>query len=133
MISYLKWIRNPALHGIESKHKLLIALRANTLTASDFITMMARFNFNERECFLLLDKKHSAARLTIHEAELVIRLAELYELGLETFDHDAQAFRHWIETPIPALENQTPQTLITSWLGIDLVKEELLRIEHGVY
>jgi putative toxin-antitoxin system antitoxin component (TIGR02293 family) len=66
-------------------------------------------------------------------SENVLKLAELYETGLAAFDNDKESFQMWMNAIIPALNNEKPIDLLTSNLGIDLVREELLRIEYGIY
>mgnify|MGYP000353694700 FL=1 len=71
--------------------------------------------------------------MTFAASENVVKLAELYEIGLSAFDNNSESFVTWLDSPIPALNNDKPIHLLSSSLGIDLVKEELLRIEYGVY
>lgn len=78
-------------------------------------------------------RQRKTANITSAASENVVKLAELFEVGLATFDNDEESFLNWLNGPIPALNNEKPITLLSSNLGIDLVKDELLRIEHGVY
>lgn len=41
-------------------------------------------------------------------------------------------FPSWLESPVMALENQTPMELLDSRFGVKLVQDELGRIEHGI-
>ncbi len=52
--------------------------------------------------------------------------------GLETFDGDSESFLKRTNTQIPALDYAIPHELLVSTLGIEIVKDELLRIENGI-
>lgn len=77
--------------------------------------------------------KPKSAALSFRVSEKVLALEELYKIGLDVFDSDKSSFQDWLKCKIPALDNNIPSDLLTSILGIDIVKEELLRIEHGIY
>lgn len=77
-------------------------------------------------------RQKNTTPITNAASENVLKLAELFQLGLNAFDNDEKAFVSWLNSPIPALNNETPVHMLSSSLGIDLVKE-LLRIEFGIY
>ncbi len=53
--------------------------------------------------------------------------------GLIAFDNDMEKFKHWLNSSIPALNNQKPIDLLITENGVNLLNNELLRIEHSVY
>jgi len=63
-------------------------------------------------------------------SELLLKLRYMYQTGIELFA-DRKAFQAWIELPSAGLNNKTPLELIQTSTGIDLVLEELQRIEFG--
>jgi putative toxin-antitoxin system antitoxin component (TIGR02293 family) len=64
-------------------------------------------------------------------SENILHLAEVAARGLEVFeDHDR--FKTWIDQPSTALGGRSPKSLLPSRFGIDMVLDELTRIEHGV-
>ena len=64
-------------------------------------------------------------------SENILHLAEVAARGLEVFeDHDR--FKAWIDQPSTALGGRSPKSLLASRFGIDMVLDELTRIEHGV-
>jgi putative toxin-antitoxin system antitoxin component (TIGR02293 family) len=77
-------------------------------------------------------KPHSTP-LSLQLSERVLLLQDLYAIGMNVFDSNLDLFQYWLKSSVPALQNQKPNDLLTSLIGIDVVKEELLRIEHGVY
>ncbi len=65
-------------------------------------------------------------------SERALMIADVYAKGYEVFENK-EAFRQWMQTPIPALSNQIPQQLLPSTYGIHLLLMELGRIEHGIF
>jgi putative toxin-antitoxin system antitoxin component (TIGR02293 family) len=55
----------------------------------------------------------------------------LYEYGIEVFG-DRDNFNIWLNSRSIALGGRSPKELLDTKFGIDLVKDELGRIEHGV-
>lgn len=65
-------------------------------------------------------------------SEKILELAEAIQVGLDVFDNPKQFFL-WLELPSVALGNVSPAELIKDSFGRELVLEELIRIEHGVF
>ena len=66
-------------------------------------------------------------------AAKIIELAEVTKLGLEVFDYEMEKFRIWLETPSFALGNHKPVDLLSDSFGKELVINELIRIEEGIF
>lgn len=79
----------------------------------------------------LVTKKFNA-RLNNKVSEKLLMLAEVFALGKATLEK-WQSVNDWMSTPIPTLASKRPIELMTNTFGFSLVKEELLRIEHGLY
>lgn len=62
--------------------------------------------------------------------EQILKLEELYKKGIELFE-DSEGFNKWIKSESYGLGNVKPIDLINSITGIDLIFEELVRIEFG--
>lgn len=78
-------------------------------------------------------RKSKSSLLSFRLSERVLILEDLHRIGLDVFDSDEKSFQNWLKSKIPALDNHVPNDLLTSLLGIDVVKEELLRIEHSIH
>jgi putative toxin-antitoxin system antitoxin component (TIGR02293 family) len=65
-------------------------------------------------------------------SEHLIQLARLFARGEQVFG-DRKKFRTWLELPSRLLGGRAPVALLSSPLGLELVTDELGRIEHGVY
>jgi putative toxin-antitoxin system antitoxin component (TIGR02293 family) len=62
--------------------------------------------------------------------EQILKLEELYKKGIELFE-DSEGFNKWLKSESYGLGNVKPIDLINSITGIDLIFEELVRIEFG--
>ena len=65
------------------------------------------------------------------QSERILQIALLNKRGAEVFGDDKK-FHTWLATENLALGNIEPKTLLDSAFGIDLLMDELIRIEHGV-
>lgn len=63
-------------------------------------------------------------------SEKLLKLFALYEKGISVFGSTPE-FNKWMAEPAFGLGNQTPQTILDTITGIELVGEELTRIEYG--
>jgi putative toxin-antitoxin system antitoxin component (TIGR02293 family) len=67
---------------------------------------------------------------TVH-SEKIIQITILYEFGTQVYG-TKDKFNSWLETPNLALGKIKPKELLDNAFGMELLKEELIRIEHGV-
>jgi putative toxin-antitoxin system antitoxin component (TIGR02293 family) len=65
-------------------------------------------------------------------SEHIIQLAEVAARGVEVFG-DREKFKKWLNHPSVALSGKTPLSLLKNRFGVQLILDELGRIEHGVY
>lgn len=79
-----------------------------------------------------LRRYSSAQKLNPEQSERVIELARLYSRGEEVFGN-LESFKVWMNNPVPALGNKTPKTFLDTSLGIDMLMDEIGRIEQGVF
>jgi len=64
------------------------------------------------------------------QSEKLYQLAELYATGINYFG--SEGFRRWMDRPLFSLGNRTPLDLIDVSTGIDLLKTEIMRLQHGI-
>jgi putative toxin-antitoxin system antitoxin component (TIGR02293 family) len=74
--------------------------------------------------------RKSEKELPIRLNEQILKLEELYKKGIELFEN-SERFNKWLKNESYGLGNVKPIKLINSITGIDLVFEELVRIEYG--
>ncbi|MCR9155084.1 MAG: DUF2384 domain-containing protein [Bacteroidetes bacterium] len=65
-------------------------------------------------------------------SERLIDLSRLFYQGIKVFN-EKEKFITWLNRPNRALDNQLPLELVETNMGINLVFDELLKIEHGVF
>ncbi len=65
------------------------------------------------------------------QSERIIDIALLYKKGFEVFGN-TEAFNSWMAIDSIALGNIKPKSLLDNSFGIQVLKDELGRIEHGV-
>jgi putative toxin-antitoxin system antitoxin component (TIGR02293 family) len=65
-------------------------------------------------------------------SEQILQIVEVAVRGAEVFE-DKNKFLIWITIPNKALANKTPMSLLSSRFGIDIILDELGRIEHGAF
>lgn len=77
-------------------------------------------------------RRKQSGKLSFDESERLLRVSRLFERAVELFEGDHEGARQWLETPIPALEDQRPLDLAKSEPGAREVEDLIGRIEHGV-
>ncbi|GAB4020431.1 type II RES/Xre toxin-antitoxin system antitoxin [Spirosoma koreense] len=88
--------------------------------AEVFDTSLKTFQRYERE----------QKKLNPQDSEKVLKIVALFQLGESVFG-SAKAFRQWMDKPAYGLGNQVPFELLHTSGGIDLVLDEVVRIEYG--
>lgn len=64
-------------------------------------------------------------------SEQILQITEVATRGEEVFGVK-ERFLSWMNSPNPALGSRTPASLLASRFGIEMVLDELGRMEHGV-
>jgi len=65
------------------------------------------------------------------QSERIMQIALLMKMGNQVFG-DGQKFNAWLEADNISLGKIKPKELLDSSFGINLLKDELIRIEHGI-
>lgn len=71
-------------------------------------------------------------KLNPEQTERIIELAKLYSRGEEVFGQ-MEKFKSWMNSPVMALGNKKPKEFLDTSIGIELLMNELGRIEHGIF
>lgn len=69
-------------------------------------------------------------KLPTLQSELLLKLYLLYDKGIEVFGN-VEAFNKWLHLPSFGIYGKTPESLLTTSTGMNLVQDELTRIEYG--
>jgi len=101
--------------------------------------LMTRIGLTSSEMAFILHvsdrtlRRHTPQTLLNQEqSERLIELARLYSRGEDVFG-GLESFKRWMNSPILALGNVLPKDLLDTSLGIDMLMDELGRMEHGVF
>lgn len=78
----------------------------------------------------LLRYKETKRKLSPVAGELALKMLALFQHGEAIFGSIAE-FRSWLDVPAYGLGNQRPFDLMQTSGGIDLIDDELARIEFG--
>lgn len=123
---------------LKSIFDLCLYVKQTPLQKENFIALAKKFKFTEDQSARMMGmslrtfrKKTLTADLTVLASEMVIRLSELYETGLDTFG-DPQLFLVWLNSNSIAFGNIKPALLIESGLGVSLVRDQLVRMQLGI-
>ncbi|MVM34546.1 DUF2384 domain-containing protein [Spirosoma sp. HMF4905] len=88
--------------------------------AEVFDTSLKTFQRYERE----------QKKLNPQDSEKVLKIMALFQTGESVFG-SSNAFRRWMDKPAYGLGDQIPFELLHTSGGIDLVMDEVIRIEYG--
>jgi len=116
----------------------LVAQAHRGVSAEAFFDVLEISAFTRDELADLLDLsfktisryKKENKQLNTLNSEQLLKLIRLYIHGELVFGA-LNAFNHWLRKPSYGLGNLAPVRLMRSSGGIDLIEEELSRIEHG--
>jgi putative toxin-antitoxin system antitoxin component (TIGR02293 family) len=103
--------------------------------ALDFLSLSGFTQDEFQETFKTTVKtiqNHVTRELTLDAAlsEKLLKSFALFDKGAEIFG-SAHNFHQWLNTPAYGLGNQLPFELMDTITGIQLIEEELIRIEFG--
>jgi putative toxin-antitoxin system antitoxin component (TIGR02293 family) len=107
----------------------------NAKAALDFLSLSGFTQDEFQETFKTTVKtiqNHITRDLTLDAAlsEKLLKSFALFDKGVEIFG-SANAFHKWLNAPAYGLGNRLPFDLMDTITGIQLIEEELIRIEFG--
>jgi len=74
--------------------------------------------------------KKDHKRLNPNDSELVLKWKKLYEKGFESFG-SYESFGRWLQKPAYGFNGIAPMEIMKTSSGVDLLIEELVRIDWG--
>jgi len=77
-------------------------------------------------------RRKKAKKLDFNLSDKTVQLAHLLEHAEQVFGQ-SEKVRLWFNMPSVVFENRRPVELIGSLSGLNLINEELIRIEQGIY
>jgi putative toxin-antitoxin system antitoxin component (TIGR02293 family) len=117
------WLVEESIAGIPVS--AVYELIGVTHLKKEFIARMLNISSKTLDRYRLIEK-----RLTPAASELMLRLFSLYKQGEKIFGNSVE-FQKWVEEPAYGLGYKVPKSIIQTSAGIELVMDELIRIEFG--
>ena len=77
-------------------------------------------------------RRKKVGKLDFNLSDKVFQLSKLLEYAESVFGNKDKV-RLWFKVPSIVFENRRPVELVGSLSGMNLINDELIRIEHGVY
>lgn len=126
------------LDSIANKHQYISLIR-NGVPMQTLLHLMKSTGITAAEIASILHTSERTLRrytndtlLNPEQSERIIELARLFSRGAEVFG-SLNNFKAWMNSTIVALGNIKPKELLDTSLGIEILQEELGRIEHGIF
>jgi putative toxin-antitoxin system antitoxin component (TIGR02293 family) len=117
------WLVEESIAGIPVS--AVYELIGVTHLKKEFIARMLNISSKTLDRYRLIEK-----RLTPAASELMLKLFSLYKQGEKIFGNSVE-FQKWVEEPAYGLGYKVPKSIIQTSAGIELVMDELIRIEFG--
>lgn len=134
----LKGNEMPKWNDDQRSYELVRAVRNGiSYRAFDKLAKQAPFLAKEWAGFLNISTKtlerHKEEKRDFKpvQGEKIVSIYQLMNYGFEVFE-DWDNFFYWMKEKNIALGNERPMDLLDTNIGIDIVKKELGRIEHGI-
>lgn len=123
----------------ESTSRSWINLARKGLTYEDFAMLyeMAPYTLHDWGGILGLSDRSlqryqkSGGRFSMAVSEKLLMIAHLFNRGTEVFG-SRERFFNWMNKPSAALNHNRPYDFLDSMFGLQMLLDELGRIEHGI-
>ena len=130
----------PDILGVEINTEMdLYELSKEGIPKKSLLSLIKNINLSMRAMSKILhitertlQRKKDLDLLSENISEHVIQIAEVYTRGNQVFNNN-DAFESWMNASSKALANKKPKELLSSRYGVQLVLDELGRIEHGIF
>lgn len=116
-----------------------IELSRNGINKRNLLFLSKKIDYDLKELSTILHisertlQRYSPSKtLSPEVSERAIQLARLYCKGEAVFG-DLEQFKKWMVYPIQALGMKMPKELLDTTFGFQLLNEELIKIEYGVF
>jgi putative toxin-antitoxin system antitoxin component (TIGR02293 family) len=128
-------------YHVQSENNFALVNRAqNGISVSAFFDLLEISELTSSELSSLLNVSYKTMqryqkenkKLSALNSEQVLKMIALYQKAEEVFG-DLSSFNRWLRKPARGLGEQQPLQFMQTPGGIDLIREELLRIEFGAF
>lgn len=123
----------------ETSHRTFLEIARSGVRSKDFLRLYNSWQFSLADwSFMVGISERSLQRyiktdhtFSVAESEKLLRLAHLLNRGSSVFGSAAH-FQQWLREPSTAFRADSPFGLLDTIFGLDMVLDELGRIEHGI-
>lgn len=123
-----------------SNHLAMVKIAKDGMPASAFADLLVITGLSKDDLASILGLSYKTIqryekenkRFNPLNSEQLAKIIALYQQANEIFS-DLNAFNRWLRKPAYGLGNLVPISLLTTSGGIDLIREELIRIEYGAF
>ena len=126
------------IDGVINKHQYISLIRQG-VPMQTLLHLIKITDISASEISVILHTSERTLRrytndtlLNPEQSERIIELARLFSRGSEVFG-SLDNFKTWMNGTIIALGSIKPKELLDTSLGIEILQEELGRIEHGIF
>jgi len=116
-----------------------IELSRNGIDKKSLLHLLKTIDFDLKELAAILHVSERTIqryslnkKLSVEISTKVIQLAKLYAKGEGVFG-GLDNFKNWMNHPNMALAKKKPKDLLDTTFGFQLLNEELIRIEQGIF
>ena len=126
-------------YGVEASNEFEMATKAQSgLATSAFFDLAEVSGLSNQELSSLLDLSFKTIqrydkegkKLNALNSEQLLKLIALYQKAEVVFG-DISSFNRWLRKPAAGIGNKKPFNFLRTPGGIDLIRDELIRIEYG--
>ena len=117
----------------------VVDLLERGLTKSNYLKAKALTGLSHQDLAMILsvstktlEGKRGNDRLSDSASERLLKFAEVLALGKQVFNNQ-ENFNEWLKRPLRPLGGRRPLDLMVNMYGLEVVRQLLGRIEHGVY
>jgi uncharacterized protein (DUF2384 family) len=127
------------IHSEETYRQLLQLLELDDFNLEAFMDLLGIDRYIMAESLGITDTTmwriiKGKAKLDKNAFYRLQQLLDLVYFGIETFDYITGDFIQWMHTRQNSFKDRTPlEVFINEALGHQIIKDQLLRIEHGVF
>ncbi len=137
-VAYGSSLTISSILGVEKNSIVEPLMRVHTLRKGlskqsfDRLKEVTGLDYNKLAVALSVSPKtlQRKAVFDVVQSEKMYELADLYATGIAYFGKDG--FRRWMDRPLFSIGNHRPLDLIDVSEGMEILKTEIMRLQHGI-